>query len=118
MPAQRMFLGQRVQRHFCIGTDDHQQVIEIVSHSAGEFADRIHTLRAVQLSFKASALGYIAVVGDEMGDLSCIVMERGNGLFCVEHFTVLFTVCEHPAKHFSRQNRLPQLPVKTGKLMP
>ncbi len=57
-PGQRRL--HRVQQHLRVSGDNHQQIVEVVRHAAGQPAHRLQPLRMMQLFFQALAVGYIA----------------------------------------------------------
>src|SRR5579864_8274570 len=47
------------QNDLCIATDDHQQVVEVVSHTTGQASNGFHLLRLAELILERTAVGHI-----------------------------------------------------------
>src|SRR5439155_1686471 len=90
--AKRMFTAQRIQHQFSVRANDHQKIVEIMRYSASKPAYGVHFLCLLELRFQAAPLGYVAVVGNEMGDRTVCVAQRRDGLLCIEYLPVLLAV--------------------------
>ena len=107
-----MLRRQLVQHELCIGTDHHQQVIEIVGHSSGQLAYGIQPLGLLELQLKPAPLGNIAIVRNEVGDPSIRVPQRCDRLFRIEDVSIFLSIDHDSTEHVARENRLPQVVIE------
>ncbi len=107
--AQGMLGRQRIQHQLGVGTDDHQQIVEVMRHASGQSPDRIHLLRLLQLIFQPPPVGDVPIVGDKMRDPAFTVAQGSDGFLGDENVSVLFAVHHGAAKHIARENGLPHL---------
>ena len=107
--AQGMRGRQRIQHQLGVGTDDHQQIVEVMGHASGESADRIHLLGLLQLIFQPPPVGDVPIVGDKMRDPAFTVAQASYGFLGDENVPVLFAVHHGAAEHIAGENGLPHL---------
>ena len=53
-----------------IALDDHEEIVEIVRHAAGELADGVHFLRLAKLLLEQALLGDVVAEDCHAGDLA------------------------------------------------
>src|SRR5262249_27215482 len=93
--------GQRVRHQLGGGTDDHQQIVEVMGHAAGQLTDRVHFLGLLKLRFEAPPLGNIPVACDEVRNVAFPVSDRGNCLLYEKQLAVFFPVGQDSAENSS-----------------
>src|ERR1039458_9056801 len=59
---ERTVLRHRVQRQFRIAGNDSQEIVEVVSYTAGEVSDCVHLLGLQKLRFQPQPLGEVTPV--------------------------------------------------------
>ena len=115
--AQGMLGGQRIQHQLGVGTDDHQQIVEVMRHASGQSSDGVHLLGLLQLIFQLPPVGDVPIVGDKMRDPAFTVAQGSYGFLGDEDVPVLFAVHHGAAKHVARENGLPHLLVEFSILL-